>query len=164
MRYPLKNKLFILLSAFCFLLLVFYCYAQSVSSHELINKAKEYDGWTVIYSGEVIGDVMKRGNFAWVNVNDGENAIGVWAQSPMVKDITYTGSYRHIGDTIEVTGIFHRACPEHGGDLDIHALEIRKIAAGRYTPEPPNIGKRNAVIILLGVLCLVWILTRFKNK
>jgi len=47
-------------------------FAQSLSSSELIRNAKEYDGKLIVYSGEVIGDVMLRGEFAWVNINDGE--------------------------------------------------------------------------------------------
>ncbi|MDP2927900.1 MAG: DNA-binding protein, partial [Candidatus Omnitrophota bacterium] len=53
-------------------------FSQSLSSSELINNAKEYDGKLIVYSGEVIGDVMLRGEFAWVNINDGQNALGAW--------------------------------------------------------------------------------------
>ncbi len=152
----------LLFSVYCLLFTV--CYAQPVSSTELINNAKQYDGKIVIYEGEVIGDIMKRGDFAWVNVNDGQSAIGIWINTSLVKDIVYTGSYKSVGDGVEVTGIFHRACPEHGGDLDIHAEVLRKTALGRSVQEKLNPGKRNLVIVLLGVLCLIWILTLLKRK
>lgn len=97
------------------------CYAPPLSSTELINNAKEYDGKSVVYTGEVIGDVMVRGDFVWVNLNDGENAIGIWLDKETAKEIQFTGSYRAKGDRLEVTGVFHRACIQHGGDLDIHA-------------------------------------------
>ncbi|MFA5144837.1 MAG: DNA-binding protein [Candidatus Omnitrophota bacterium] len=140
------------------------CSAQPISSSELINNAKQYDGKIVVYEGEVIGDVMARGDHAWVNINDGENAIGIWINSSLAKDIAYTGSYKSVGDGIEVTGVFHRACAEHGGDLDIHAQAIRKTTSGRNIREKLNPGKRNFVIVLLGVFCLVWILTLLKRK
>lgn len=138
--------------------------AQPISSAELINNAKQYDAKTVTYEGEVIGDVMKRGDFAWINVHDGENAVGIWLDAALTKEIIYTGSYRAIGDSVEVGGIFYRACPEHGGDLDIHAQSLHKVASGRLLARRLNLSKRNFVFVLLGFLILIWILTRLKRK
>ena len=140
------------------------CYAQTISSTDLINHAREYDGKTVVYTGEVIGDIMKRGEFAWLNVNDGVNAIGIWASSSQIKDLAVTGGYKRIGDEVEITGVFHRACPEHGGDLDIHAQALRKLAFGRRLQEHPNINEIRFAIILLGILGAVWILTLLGKK
>lgn len=147
----------------------FFClpaalYAQPLSSTELIADAGNYDGKNVIYEGEVIGDIMVRGDHAWVNVNDGQNAIGVWMEKALVKDILYAGSYKSRGDSLEISGVFHRACLQHGGDLDIHAQAVRKISAGRPITERLNTGKRSFVFILLGVLCLVWILRPSRPK
>ena len=149
---------------FAFYVLRFNCLAQSVSSNELINNAKQYDGKIVTYEGEAIGDIMNRANFAWVNINDGNNAIGIWISGPLAKSINYTGSYKSKGDRIEITGVFHRACPEHGGDLDIHAQAIRKTGTGRIIPEELNIGKRHFAVILLGVLGIIWILSLSGSK
>ncbi|MDD4980430.1 MAG: DNA-binding protein [Candidatus Omnitrophica bacterium] len=139
-------------------------FAQPISSTELINNAKLYDGKVVVYEGEIIGDVMVRGEFAWVNINDGSNAIGIWIEKNLTRDIIYTGSYKSKGEWMEITGVFHRACLEHGGDLDIHAQAIRKIKPGRPAIEKLNPGKRNLTLILLGGLCLVWILRLLKIK
>ncbi|MBL7151009.1 MAG: DNA-binding protein [Candidatus Omnitrophica bacterium] len=142
-------------------------FAQPVSARELIENAQAYDGKTIAYAGEVIGDIMRRGNFAWINVTDGEKAIGVWLEGHLLKQADLlAGSYRSTGDLIEVIGVFHRACPEHGGDLDIHAFEIEKIAPGRHNPEASsfNTGKRNAAVVLLGALGLIWILAQLKFK
>lgn len=140
------------------------CFAQTLSSTELINNAKLYDGKIVSYEGEVIGDVMVRKENAWANINDGVNAIGVWINASLVKNITYEGSYKSIGDRVEVSGIFHRACLEHGGDLDIHALTLRKVNLGRLKQERVNPDKRNQAFILFGVLISVWILSLLKRK
>jgi hypothetical protein len=139
-------------------------YAQPISSTEMINNAKLYDGKIVTYEGEVIGDIMGRGDYAWMNVNDGKNAIGIWVKASLARDISYTGSYKSIGDVVEINGVFNRACPEHGGDLDIHAISLRKIATGRFIQERLNQGKKGFSIILLGILCIVWILTLLKRK
>ncbi|MFA5156475.1 MAG: DNA-binding protein [Candidatus Omnitrophota bacterium] len=140
------------------------CYADAVSSTELINNAKQYDGQTVVYSGEVIGDVMQRGEFVWINVNDGSSAIGIWVAKDLAKDIVYTGNYKFLGDTVEIEGVFHRSCPEHGGDLDIHADSLRKVKAGTAVEEKINPAKKKLAIVLSGVLCLLLILMRLKRR
>jgi hypothetical protein len=157
--YPLTVLLF-------FITLMFHsrCWGQGViSSKELINNAKLYDGKTVVYAGEVIGDVMVRGDFAWVNLNDGLNAIGIWVPKSLIKDILYEGSYKSKGDWLEVIGTFRRNCPEHGGDLDIHAQAIRKTGAGRALTERLNVAKRNMFLVLTVILCLTLILRQLKR-
>jgi hypothetical protein len=138
--------------------------AQSISSNELITHAKQYDGRLVTYSGEVIGDVMLRGEFAWVNINDGSNAIGVWANAALAKEINFTGAFKSRGDTLEITGIFHRACLEHGGDLDIHVQALRKIGGGKMINHKLDFFKVELILILCGALFLIWISILFKRK
>ncbi len=154
---------------FLFLLLIarnYNCYAQSVSSAELINNAKNYNGNTVVYKGEVIGDIMVRGEYAWINVNDEKNAIGIWIKKELIKDILYTGNYKAKGDLVEITGKFNRACIEHGGDLDIHAQSINKISSGSKIFYAIN---RRAINFALGLfltiilICLLRVvILRFK--
>lgn len=154
-----------LVSIFGILFLLFgVALAQGIPSNELVNNAKLYDGKTVNYKGEVIGEIMKRGDFAWVNVHDGAKAIGIWVPLALTREIVYTGSYKAKGDIIEITGIFNRACPEHGGDLDIHAQALRKLDSGKLIRERLNSSKVSQALILLGVLFLVWILTLFLRK
>lgn len=153
-------------SVFIFLLvfLPFYCYCQPVTSTELIINARQYDGKEVVYSGEVIGEVMRRGGNAWANINDGNNAIGVWLDNGMAENIGFTGSYKSKGDFVEITGVFNRACQEHGGDLDIHARSLRKLSSGRALTENINSGKIRTAVIFLGVLCLILILRFLSRK
>jgi len=139
-------------------------FSQNLSSSELIQNAQKYDGKLITYSGEVIGDVMLRGEFAWVNINDGQNALGVWTRAALAEEIKFTGNYKSRGDRLEVTGIFHRACLEHGGDLDIHAQSLRKVEKGRMVQEKLNFDKVNLAFILLGALLFIWILTLFKHR
>ena len=139
-------------------------YAQSIPSSELISNAKEYDGKIVTYTGEAIGDVMVRGSYAWININDGENAIGVWLTKDLIGCIKYTGNYKTMGDRLEVAGIFHRSCPEHGADLDIHAQGIKILAAGQETPEIIQGHKAGLALLLVGLLCLVLISRRLKVR
>ena len=127
----------------CVLCLVSYLsYAEPVSSTELIEKAKEYNNKVVEFQGEVIGDIMPRGDFAWVNINDGKRAIGVFGMKDRILSVVGNkGDYKHKGDTVLVRGVFHRACPEHGGDLDIHLQDIIKIRSGFCVPHQLGVSK-----------------------
>ena len=55
--------------------------AREVTSTDLIENALALDGQTVTYTGEVVGDIMKRGDHTWLNLSDGSNAMGVWAET-----------------------------------------------------------------------------------
>lgn len=139
------------------------CFGQVISSTELISNAKQYDGKPVVYTGEVIGEVMVRGKYAWLNVHDGKNAIGVWLPRDLTREIKFSGSYKFKGDEVEISGIFHRSCQEHGGDLDIHAQGLRKVNVGYQVPEKLDFNKTKTVLMLLGILGIVWILSLLKH-
>lgn len=123
---------------------------QPVTSTTLIESASELDGDTVSYSGEVIGDILYRGDYAWINVSDGANAIGIYIPASEAKKIEYVGRYRVVGDTVSLTGTFHRACAQHGGDLDIHADTIGIVRPGHTVEDEPS----NGLLFLAGVLFL----------
>jgi len=160
----MRKIFFVILSAVFLVFSPGAAFSQTLSSSDLIDNAGLYDGKLVTFSGEAIGDIMKRGDFAWVNVSDGKNSLGVWMSASLAKEIDFAGSYKTRGDKIEIVGVFHRACPEHGGDLDIHACSLRKIVSGGAVPEKTDLKKIKLSIILSGVLFLIWILTLFKRK
>ena len=121
----------------------------SPGSASLVEDAKEWDGMTVSFTGEAIGEAMRRGTGAWIHLNDdaygleetgklsGANSgIGVWVDARFASRITVFGDYKHRGDVVEITGTFHAACPLHGGDLDIHAESLRIVRTGRDAPRP----------------------------
>jgi hypothetical protein len=140
------------------------CLAQTVSSAELISHAKDFDNTTVVYSGEVIGDVMARGDHAWINVNDGANAVGVWITAVMSGEIRNSGDFKHRGDKVEVTGVFNRVCGQHGGDLDIHGQSMLIVAPGAPTMCGVDKVKKDWAIKLLGVVAIIWILRFLKIR
>ena len=139
-----------------------YSFAQPISSIELINNAKFYDGKIVVYTGEVIGDMMARGEYAWINVNDGNNAIGIWIKRELIGDILYTGNYQQKGDLVEIKGKFNRACVEHGGDLEIHAESITKIGSGSTILHQVNQKEINLILGLTGIIVAVLLLRNAK--
>lgn len=159
MRFSYKKEIIfcLLLSVFCLLCSV--CFAQAISSEELIRDPKDYEGKQIAYEGEVIGDIMQRGDFVWLNVNDGEYAIGVHCDKELVDGIgLFAGGYNSRGDWIEVVGVFNRACKIHGGDLDIHADKIQIIKKGKTFDEGINLQKKQIVYRLIGVLLCLLIL------
>lgn len=122
--------------------------AGAMSGTELVEHGAEYDGRSVVYRGEAIGEVMRRGRNAVVNLSDGTYALGVWAPVGAAAAIRRVGRYSVVGDVVEVRGTFHRACAEHGGDLDIHAETLTVVTGGKVTREPLHRGEALLAAIL----------------
>ncbi|MCE5202634.1 MAG: hypothetical protein LLG24_00200 [Actinomycetia bacterium] len=134
------------------------------SSSGLVEEPKKYDGSTVTFTGEAIGEVMVRGENAWVHLNDdayylknveegaqlgGYNAgMPVWLPAGEAGKITTFGDYKHEGDVVTVTGEFHAACPEHGGDMDIHATALEVVQPGHRAADPIKPGKAVLAVAL----------------
>jgi hypothetical protein len=139
--------------------------AEVVTSNDLIDKAKDYDGHEVSYTGEVIGDIMDRGEYSWINVSDGNNAIGIWVKTSDLQDINIAGRYNTHGDTVNITGVFHRACAEHGGDFDIHAGKIVVVQKGFATSHALSPIKAVLAFILFGAAlgCVVFLILKTKR-
>lgn len=156
-----KNIIFYCILVFLLCFQVSACYAQQVSSTDLIEKANEYNNRIIEYKGEVIGDVMVRGDFAWVNLNDGAYAIGVWGKKDLITSIVKNkGGYKAKGDILLVKGVFHKACPHHGGDLDIHIEKAEKLTNGFLIPH--RVGTAKVInfiglsIVAAGLAVLCW--------
>ena len=127
---------------------------ETISINQLIENAKVMDGKTVVVQGEAIGEVLERGNNAWVNINDGTNAIGIWLKLEDANKIKVFGDYLNIGDKVKVTGVFNRACVEHGGDMDIHATSIEVVENG-YPVKEKVPSQKIAIGIILVVVTLM---------
>lgn len=106
-----------------------------IELNQLVENPEARDGQTVTVTGEAIGEVIERGDHAWVNINDGSNAMGIWMRAEDAQSISVFGDYKHIGDQLQVTGVFNRACVEHGGDMDIHCASITVVKTGYSNEE-----------------------------
>jgi hypothetical protein len=138
--------------------------AAGQTSQVLINNAVELDGKSVVYLGEVIGEVMSRGDFVWLNVLQGSSAIGVWAPRSMAREIKYAGDYQFRGDIVEVKGIFHVRCSQHGGDMDIHAGALRRIAAGQRINRKIDPERILTASLWTAIAGLIWTLMRSRER
>jgi hypothetical protein len=154
---------------------------DTVQINELIKNMRKYDGKVVTIHGEAIGDVMVRGTYAWITVNDdryskksveegGEligmsnSGIGVWVPERDTRAINIYGGYKNKGAEVRVTGVFHRACHEHGGDTDIHATSVELLKRGYPFRHRFPYGRLLAVIVLTCVIGLLWYWRSVKTK
>jgi len=116
------------------------------TSTQLVEKPKQYDGTTVTFTGEAIGEVMARGEYAWIHLNDdayelrnveegaklgGYNSgMAIYVPTALTTQIDTYGDYKHEGSIVQIAGTFNAACKEHGGDMDIHATTLALIRPG----------------------------------
>jgi hypothetical protein len=148
---------------------------NAITSAMLVEEPNRYDGTTVTFMGEAVVGRMVRGmdeeKGAWLHLNDDAymyNHIGddgllsgynsgmpVWVEDASLTDaIEYYGAYKSSGDKVEVTGVYHSACAEHGGDTDIHAGSLRIVERGRPTAESVASWKffLSAALLLMALL------------
>ncbi len=142
-----------------------------VNSASLVENANVWNGRTVTFTGEAIGESMIREKMAWVHLNDdaymqknieeggkfeGYNSgHAIWMPADMAQRILTFGDYKHKGDIIKVTGTFNAACTEHGGDMDIHASSLQAVKPGRHVEHRPD-NKR--IVLAAGLFLLAGLL------
>lgn len=140
---------------FVFLLCVFLSEtctaAESITKiNDLIENATALDNTVVTVQGEVIGEALERGDYVWLNITDTTNAIGIWVKKDDIAQIQFYGDYKHKGDILRITGIFSRACTEHGGDVDIHCSIIEVTEPGYVIKE--QISRNKFIITLIAIV------------
>lgn len=127
---------------------------------EMVEGAQFYDGRSVTVEGEVVGEVMFRGEYAWLNLSDGTATIGIWGPSALMKGIRWTGSYGTRGDQVKIEGVFHRADREQAGELAIHATSLVRLTSGGVLRHPigiRRIRRTAASLCALFLLAVIWL-------
>jgi len=139
--------------------------ANVTKVNDLINNMGEFDDKVVTIEGEAIGEAMNRGNYSWVNINDGTNAIGVWLKSSEAERITTFGDYKHAGDTVRISGLFSKNSLEHGGDVDIDCSSLEIIKKGHSVKEQlAHIKIVTAALLFCAALMLTYAYFRVVQK
>jgi hypothetical protein len=150
--------------AFLVVLMLLVQPAEAESIRELIENSKTFDGKTVTVRGEVIG-ILKKENTAWINLLENGWAIGVFLRREQAENISVIGDYRHIGDIVEITGIFHMSCQAHGGDLDIHAENLAIISTGQEIRRLPNpLTVLLSSILLAALIYLAYYMKKLRKE
>lgn len=145
---------------------------EASTSGELVNGPKRFDGTRVAFEGEAIGEAMRRGESAWLHLNDDaymrenveegaslggfNSGMAVWVPAGLASRVEVFGDHKHQGDVVRVEGVFNAACAEHGGDMDIHADTLEVIAGGRDVPDPVRPWKGVMAAVLAGVAGVLW--------
>ncbi|MGB4438665.1 MAG: DNA-binding protein [Sedimentibacter sp.] len=139
---------------------------EVIDINNLIEHAADFDGQKVIVKGEAIGERMDRGNYSWVNINDGTNAIGIWLNKNEAEQIEYYGNYKYKGDTVTITGMFNRICNEHGGESDIHNYSLEITEEGHLVNEHISSTKLviAAVLTIFALTLLIFFIKYLKLK
>lgn len=123
--------------------------------NELLLKAIGNDNVPVKVVGEAIGEPLVRGDHAWINVLDDSGvAIGVYVPVSEARKVQLFGDYARRGDTVAVTGVFHAACPSHGGDPDVHGESVSVLRRGGPVDHPVSF-ERVTIGLSLSALALL---------
>jgi hypothetical protein len=139
-------------------------FAETRNVKDVIKNSAQLDGKNLTLEGEAIGHLMKKGEFAWVNINDQTECIGVWASYAELAKIRHLGKYAVTGDWVRVYGVFNNHCPAHGGDTDIHAASLVVLTKGSARNFAYDQKKANILIFLIGVLICLYIIKILKRR
>jgi len=142
--------------------------AGYVMSYQLLDCPRAFDGLTVTFIGEVVGELIQRRGGVWAQVNDdpyaliygplvGHSAhvgfnsgIAVWLPDGLHEQITMVGRPATRGDVLTIVGTFYRADPNDGGGISIRADAVTLRADGFVVDEPLHT-LQLVVAIVLGV-------------
>jgi hypothetical protein len=146
----------------------------AVASTALIENASAWDGHSISFAGEAVGEAMARGEHAWLQVNDDTYQVrtlgddrplagynsgqAIWTPAELARRVRLFGDYRVEGDAVRVSGEFHAACREHGGDMDIHATGLEIVREGHVVTHRLNsrrLGIGLGLLLLAGALWLM---------
>ena len=163
-----KNSRVIILILFLLILFIVPCTASDniTKINDLIEKSISFDNTEVTVQGEVIGEALERGDYAWININDTTNAIGIWVKRSDIDQIQFYGDYKHKGDIVKFTGVFYRACSEHGGDVDIHCSNLEIVESGYNIKEQLStlkIGITVSLVVIAAIILIIYLKLEKKS-
>lgn len=133
-----------------------------VTPAEMASVIEGLDGSTVRFSGEVVSEALRADEEnVWLNVLGDGVAMGVFMPAEYAEKVSIFGDYRHNGDIVQIVGVYHEACDEHGGDMDVHATELTLVSSGTPREQPPQAWK--GVVGVLGLLFALLQSRRFRR-
>jgi hypothetical protein len=162
-----KNSAILILIFLLPILLAVPCAASEniTKINDLIEQSIALDNTEVTVQGELIGEALERGDYTWININDTTNAIGIWVKKSDIDQIQFYGDYKHKGDLVKIAGVFHKACSEHGGDVDIHCTDIKIIETGHNIHEQISTYKVVLTVSLILIAAFIVIIyLKVKKK
>lgn len=137
-----------------------------------------YDGVTVRYAGEVVGDLLMRDGGAWVLVNDDDYAVQVgplpahgehvgtntgltvWLPTEHQSAVSGLGRPNRRGDVLAIEGRIERADPRDGGGLTLRATDVEVLAPSTTIAEPLDVPQLWFAVAMTVVAAGLWLLRR----
>lgn len=120
----------------------------------------------VSFSGEVVGDVLNADEGCkWINLRGSSNSvISGYVTDEQASLIQNVGDYHATGTTLQVVGTYHVACPEHQGELDVHAASVEVIDSGGpviHLVSPGRLGLATGLCVLAALVLVAYIWARW---
>ncbi len=127
---------------------------------DMIDNPSIYNGKFLTVQGRAVGSIMRRGDYAWVNMTDGAQTLGFWMPYSLAKEIKYTASYNFEGDLLTVEGTFVAMSLKHDGDMEFDVSKIIEIVPGGRVVHKIDLNEIIALIVLSFIAFSLWILKR----
>jgi hypothetical protein len=155
---------------------------RRVTSSQLYDCPDFWDGRPVRYRGEVVGAVLRRGDRAWVQLNDdvyaetlgplpahrdyrGANAgVGINIPRAAADQISMVGGPAAHGDLVEIRGVFRRVDAETREIAVIHATDVGIVRSGRAVTTPVLVDRAVAAYVVLMIAAAVAVAERLVAR
>jgi hypothetical protein len=149
---------------------------ERVSSSQIFACPQAFDGLTITYAGEAIGDLLERDGGAWLQVNDDAYALevgplarhddhrgvntglSVWLPDGLHEQVSGVGRPDRRGDVLLLEGTLLRTDPADGGGTTLRAERLEVLAPSVELEEPFH-PVQAAVALVMGVgtvVALIW--------
>lgn len=156
--------------------------ALRVSSADVHDCPTIFDQRAVIYEGEAVGALLERRDGAWIQLNDdayggdltplpghrdfrGANSgVGVFLPPEHVELVDTVGGPGARGDTLRVTGTFHRVDPASGEAGVIRADQAVFVSPGSTTDQQPLRARRIVGMVLALVAVAMTVAFRRSSR
>jgi hypothetical protein len=126
----------------------------------MINNPEIYNGKFLTVQGQTVDSVMRRGDYAWVNMTDGTQTLGFWMPYSLAKEIKYTASYDFRGDLLTVEGTFVAMSLKHDGDMEFDVSKIVKIIPGEKIIHTIDFDRIIFLIVIFVIAFVLWVLKK----
>ncbi len=152
--------------------------ADRATSTAVLACPSAYDGRTIVYVGELVGDLLRRDGGAWVLVNDDPYALevgplplhadrrgtnqglSVWLPEATLDRVSGLGRPGQRGDVVAVTGVVRRVDPAAGGALTLRAESLEVLAPAVRRDDPIEPSQLVLALGLVGVAVVLEVLRR----
>jgi hypothetical protein len=147
-----------------------------VSSTQVYACPSAFDGLRVTFVGEAIGEILRRRDGAWVQVNDDDYALqhgpmgrhleqagfntglSVWLPDGLHERVEGVGRPEVRGDVLRLEGVLLRADPDDGGGITLRADRLEVLAPTVEVPEVLHLLQAGiaAALAVLALAALLW--------